>query len=79
MDRWMDERMDDLRFYVLVNTIFFISRQWPGDNERACAMEACLWLKKKTRLQQKSNPSLAGQSSRDSTPVKKLSCKIFQK
>ena len=34
-----DGWMDDLRFYVLFNSISVISGQWVGDNERLCAME----------------------------------------
>ena len=30
---------DDLRFYVLFNSISVISGQWVDDNERLCAME----------------------------------------
>ena len=35
---WMDGCMDDLRFYVLFNSISVISGQWMGDNERQCAV-----------------------------------------
>ena len=31
--------MDDLRFYVLFNSISVISGRWEVDNERLCAME----------------------------------------
>ena len=31
--------MDDLRFYVLFNSISVISGRWADDNERLCAME----------------------------------------
>ena len=34
--------MDDLRFYVLFNSISVISGRWADDNERLCAMEPCL-------------------------------------
>ena len=34
--------MDDLRFYVLFNSISVISGRCMGDNERQCAMEPCL-------------------------------------
>ena len=30
--------MDDLRFYILFNSIAVISGRWLGDNERLCAM-----------------------------------------
>ena len=30
---------DDLRFYVLFNSISVMSGQWAGDNEKQCAME----------------------------------------
>ena len=35
----MDGWMDDLRFYVLFNSISVITGQWEVDNERLCAME----------------------------------------
>ena len=35
MQRWMD----DLRIYVLFNSISVISGQWADDNIRLCAME----------------------------------------
>ena len=38
--------MDDLRFYVLFNSISVISGRWAGDNERLCAMEPRLRLKR---------------------------------
>ena len=41
--RWM---MDDLRFYVLLNSISVISGQCLDDNERLCAMEHHLWLRR---------------------------------
>ena len=31
--------MDDMRFYVLFNSISVISGRWEVDNERLCAME----------------------------------------
>ena len=36
--------MDDFRFYVLFIRISVISGQWPGDNERLCAIEPHLRL-----------------------------------
>ena len=33
--------MDDLRFYVLFNSISVISGRCSDDNERLCAMELC--------------------------------------
>ena len=30
--------MDDLRFYILFNSISVISGRWADDNERLCAM-----------------------------------------
>ena len=36
---WMDGCMDDLQFYILVNSISVISGQWADDNERLYAME----------------------------------------
>ena len=38
--------MDELRFYVLFNSISCISGQWTGDNKRSCAMEPRLRLKR---------------------------------
>ena len=38
--------MDDLRFYVLFNSISVISGRCLDDNERLCAMELCLWLRR---------------------------------
>ena len=46
--------MDDLRFYVLVNCISVILGRWPDDNERLCAMEPRLRLRR-FRLEQGSN------------------------
>ena len=34
-----DEWMDDLRFYVLFNSVSVISGRCMDDNERLCAME----------------------------------------
>ena len=39
MDGWMDGWVDDLRFYVLFNSISVISGRHLDDNERLCAME----------------------------------------
>ena len=44
--------MDDLFIYVLFNSVSMISGRWTDDNERLCAMEA--------RLQLKRSPSQAG-------------------
>ena len=41
-----DGRMDDLRFYVLSNSISVISGRCLDDNERLCAMELRLRLKR---------------------------------
>ena len=38
--------MDDLRLYVLFNSISVISGQWADDNERRCAMEFRLRLRR---------------------------------
>ena len=38
--------MDDLQFYVLFNSISVISGQWADDNERLCAIEPHLELKR---------------------------------
>ena len=37
--RYLNGWMDDLRFYVLFNSISVISRRCLEDNERQCAME----------------------------------------
>ena len=37
--RVIDGWMDDMRFYVLFNTISVISGRWKVDNERLCAMK----------------------------------------
>ena len=46
--------MDDMRFYVLFNSISAISGRWKVDNEMLCAMELRLWLRR-FRLEQKLN------------------------
>ena len=38
----IDGWIDNLRFYVLFNSISVISGQWADDNERLCTMEPCL-------------------------------------
>ena len=40
-----DEWMDDLQFYVLLNSISVISGRYMDDNERLCAMELRLGLR----------------------------------
>ena len=50
-NRWM---MDDLWFYVLFNSVSVISGRWPDDNERLCAMEPHLRLRR-FRLERGSN------------------------
>ena len=42
MDRWID----DSQFYVLFNSISAISGRWADDNERLCAMEPRLRLRR---------------------------------
>ena len=42
----MDGWMDDLRFYVLFNSISVISGRCIDDNERLCAMELRLRLRR---------------------------------
>ena len=42
----LDGWMDDLRFYVLFNSISVISRRCWDDNERLCAMEIRLRMKR---------------------------------
>ena len=49
-----NEWMDDLRFYVLFNSNSVISGRWAGDNERLCAIEPRLWLRR-FRLERGSN------------------------
>ena len=46
--------MDDLRFYVLFNSISVISGRWAKDNEILCAMEPRLRLRR-VRLERGSN------------------------
>ena len=41
-----DEWMDDLRFYVLFNSVSVISGRCMDDNERLCAMELRLRLRR---------------------------------
>ena len=48
-------RMDDVRFYVLFNSISVISGRWADNNERFCAMESRLRLRR-FRIQHGSNP-----------------------
>ena len=38
--------MEDLRFYVLFNSIPIVSGRWADDNERLCANEPCLRLRR---------------------------------
>ena len=38
--------MDDLQVYVIFNSISVISGRWSDDNERLCAMESRLRLKR---------------------------------
>ena len=38
--------MDDLLFYVLLNSVSVISGQWADDTERLCAMEPRLRLRR---------------------------------
>ena len=49
-----DGWMDDLRFYVLLNSISVISGGWEVDNERLRAIELRLWLRR-FRLERESN------------------------
>ena len=51
----LDGWMDDLRFYVLFNSVSVISGRWAGDNERLCAMKPRLRLGR-FRLEQGSSP-----------------------
>ena len=46
--------MDDLQFYVLFNSISVISGRWADDNERLCAMEPRLRVRR-FRLERGSN------------------------
>ena len=45
-DPSFDGWMDDLRFYVLFNSISVISGRCLGDNERLCAMELRLRMRR---------------------------------
>ena len=38
--------MDDLQFYILFNSVSDISERWLGVEEKLCAVEPCLWLKR---------------------------------
>ena len=38
--------IDDSQFYVLFNSISVILGWWSDDNERLCAIEPCLWLRR---------------------------------
>ena len=38
--------MDDMRFYVLFNSVSVISGRWEVDNDWLCAMELCLRLRR---------------------------------
>ena len=51
----MDNWMDDLRFYVLFNNISVISGRGADNNERVCAKEPRLRLRR-FRLERGSNP-----------------------
>ena len=50
-----NEWLCDLRFFVLFNSISVISGRWTDDDERLCAMELRLRLKR-FRLERGSNP-----------------------
>ena len=53
--RYLYDDDDDLRFYVLLNSISVISGQWANDNERLYAMETRLRLGR-YRPERDSNP-----------------------
>ena len=55
-----DGWMEDLPFYVLFNNTSVILGQWELDNERLCAMELCLQLRR-FRLERGSNTGLLDQ------------------
>ena len=55
-----DGWMDDLQFYVLFNRISVISGRWVDVNERLCAMEPRLRLRR-VRLEWGLNPGLLDQ------------------
>ena len=42
--------MDDMRFYILFNSISVILGQWKVDNERLCALGLRLWLRRFCRI-----------------------------
>ena len=54
---WYGGLMDDLRFYVLFDSISVRSERWVSDFERSCAMEPCLWFRRFS-LEQGSNLEL---------------------
>ena len=45
-DGWMDGQMDGFQIYVFFNSISVVSGQWADDNERLCAVELHLQLKR---------------------------------
>ena len=49
---WTDVWLNDLRFYVLFKSVSVISGRWEVDNERLCAMELRLQLRR-FRLERK--------------------------
>ena len=51
--RVIDKWMDDMRFYVLFNSILVISGRWKVDNERLCAMKLHLPVIERTRYHDK--------------------------
>ena len=51
----LDGWMNDLQFYILFNSVSIISGWCLDDNERLCAMELRLWLRR-CRIERWSNP-----------------------
>ena len=42
----MDGWMDDLQFYILLNSIWVISEKWESNNEILSATEPCIGLER---------------------------------
>ena len=52
--------MDDLRFYIIFNSISVILGQWEDENERMCGMESSLQFRR-CGLKRGSNSGLLDQ------------------
>ena len=63
---------DDMRFYVLFNSISVISGRWFSDNEEFCAVESRLWLERSNGYIQKQNSHSYSTQTPVSTPQVRL-------